>query len=669
MGMGTGGGAPRGMAPSIAKADFAGWARASACAGMAAGLLALALLWRMGSPPMSLADALGCSAAGALRALSRLFFSARAGECSAAWASLPAWARFGMLARASAAAMCACVPGALCWRGWMSPGDGLVHVRGPRLHAGRRALAAAKAKFGPGAARMPDHEIAPGVPFGAGMWTKHVVIAGGTGAGKSTLMRALLGKVFAAGEHALVFDPKGEYTALFPQAAILAPWDARTWAWDIGKDMRNVADMRRFAESVVEQSSDPMWSNASRMLLVGCMSALRERSGDGWGFGELAEAIASRQPELAKMMAKSMREAAPLVEKPTVTTQGILINLAAASAPIFDLACAWGRVPPGRRLSMVDWALGRGGPKQIVMQGDASYGPLTRSFARPVVECVAALASSPEMEDDEARKRWLVCDELPSLGKVDIRLAVNQGRSKGYRCVFACQDFAQLEEIHGEAMVRALMSMVGTVVVGRTGPGSAARMICEAVGSREVERPNVSVSKGGHGAGRSESLSFSREQVPIYLPAELSSRLGADPKGRGMVMALVADGDVYELLWPHVNLPKLRPQSVPAEWTKGALPSQSGKPGRGPIQSSEGGGDAVGGGRDGEGAGLPAAFAMPSILEGVELAMPSIVAGAPMEAAGPDGGGDGDSEAGGEGGLGLGEGDGDGDEDGERSMG
>jgi hypothetical protein len=557
--------------PSVEKADPWGWARASAVAGAATGLATLALTWRhlpgLTDPPWEFGRQLGCAALSALRLVAPDLLSGAARSCQLDWARATDASRAAVNARLALASLAACAPGALLFLPMTRARDRLIHLRGARRRSGEDAAARLRRKFEAAAAARPDHEIAPGVPYPGDMWSKHLLVVGGTGAGKSTFAKPLLTKIFEADEPALVFDPKGEFTAMFDRAPILAPWDARSHVWDVARDMRNVADMRRFADSLIEPSTDPMWSNASRQILVGLMAWLQATRGSDWGFADLAEAVAMPQSSVAQIMRDHHPEAARLVEKPTVTSQGILINLASSCAPIFDLAEAWGDLPAERRVSLVDWTLGAGGPKQIVLQGHASYPALTRAYARPILEVVASLVGSAEMRDDPSRKRWVVCDEFPALGKVNIRLLVEQGRSRGFRCVLACQDLAQLEEIHGEKLVKALCAMVGAVLVGRIGPGQTSEHLARALGGREVERPNISLTRSGQGP--SSSISFAREQVAMYLPSELASRLGADPARGGATMALLVDGDAYELFWPfHPDVPR-RPQLVPAPWTSG----------------------------------------------------------------------------------------------------
>lgn len=53
---------------------------------------------------------------------------------------------------------------------------------------------------------------------------------------------------------------------------------------------------------------------------------------------------------------------------------------------------------------------------------------------------------------------FLICDELPVIGKIDIAQAVNIGRAKGLKTIIGCQSIEQLYSIYGENDGRNLLS-------------------------------------------------------------------------------------------------------------------------------------------------------------------------------------------------------------------
>lgn len=561
------------MAPSIKRINLMGWIAASAFAGAVVAAFVMALLWRplpgLPDPPGALSEHAAHWIKSAARVLAPRAFQADAKLYARWWAQSEPADRWAIQSRTAMALLAAAAAAALLARNFLRPRDGLIHLRGSLRHEGQEAIEHLRGMLSERCKRRPDHDIAPGVPYPSDMWTRHVLVVGGVGSGKSTAMKPLIDKIVRSGEQLLLFDPKSEFTMGFGRPAIIAPWDKRSVSWDIAKDMRNALDMRRFAATIVRESQDPMWSNASRQLLVGLMIYLKSTRGSDWGWRELAELVALPQSQLLPIMQKWHPEAIRAVDKASVTTAGILINLSSFCAAIFDLAEAWGETPRDRRVSFLEWTQGKSKFPQIILQGHGAYAELTKSYVEGIIGTVSAMVNSVEMEDDPRRKIWFVADEFAQMGKIPVRPLFEVGRSRGFRCVIACQDLAQLEEIYGAPMVKALVAMSGTILVGQMMQGDTAEQLCKAFGTREVERTNLSSSYSGAGGGSnpSSTLSFNRDEVALYKPSELSSRLGLTPDGRGVKLILFTGGHAHELVWPHYDIRRERKPHVPAEWT------------------------------------------------------------------------------------------------------
>lgn len=628
-------------APSVGRVNVVGWIGASATLGAFLGILALMLSWRalpwLNDPPGSISLHFSYLIRSALHGVWSWAFSDAARSYAQFLESLSAGERVALISRLMFALWVACLPAVFLAKIYLAPRNGLLVLRGSARHVGAQAAEALNLMLADRVKRRPDHPIAPDVPYPADMWTRHVLVVGGVGSGKSTALKPMIQAVIDAGESLLLFDPKGEFTKGFGEPEIMAPWDARSLAWDIAKDMRNIGDMRRFAAAMIREAQDPMWSNAARQIVVGFMIYLKTTRGNGWGWRELAEMMSIPQANILQIMEACHPEAMRSVERASVTTQGILINLSSFCASIFDLAEAWGETPEDRRVSFVEWAHGgipandvgeaiegrgaiddgepveggagrkgkrkggeavegearrkgsskgagevereggrrssgkhsRGVRRQIILQGHGAYPELTKGYLEGIIGTVSAIVNSVEMDDDESRKLWIIADESAQMGKVPIRPLLEVGRSRGVRCILACQDLAQLEEIHGALMVKAMVSMAGTVLVGQLMQGDTAEQMCKALGSREVERSNISYGgSGGTGSGRSTTLSFARDEIAIYKPSELGSRLGPTADGKGVRLALFTGGQAYELFWPHYKMKKAREAHVPAAWTK-----------------------------------------------------------------------------------------------------
>lgn len=334
------------LAPSIRRASPLAWIAASAIAGTSLASLALALVWRpilgLPEPPGSLFEHFGYAAKLLVHMGFDRFFSGDA-RLYLAWLSKRSDAeRVALIWRGALGLWCFVAPWAVLAKTFLRSRDGLIHLRGSTRKAGPEAVAELNRKLAARVVRRPDHEIAPSVPYPADLWTRHVLVVGGVGSGKSTALRPLIDKVVRAGEQMLLFDPKSEFTSGFGIPELIAPWDSRGLAWDIARDMRNLLDMRRFAAAMIKESHDPMWSNASRQLLVGLMIYLKGTRELDWGWRELSDLIALPQASLLQIMKRWHPEAERSVEKTSVTSAGILINLASFCSSIFDLAEAWG---------------------------------------------------------------------------------------------------------------------------------------------------------------------------------------------------------------------------------------------------------------------------------------------------------------------------------------
>ena len=566
--------------PSTKRVDPLGWIFGSLFAGAVIASLALILLWRPFPGFPAPTGSLGLHAEHWAKLAARFvvsgWFEPSAQAYAKFWLEASDSERLAILGRAGIALMLATLPGLALAKTSLRPRDGLIFLRGSRRFEGKLAINTLRANLAERVARRPDHDIAPGLAYPADLWTRHVLVVGGVGSGKSTAMKPLIDRVLSSGEQLLLFVPKSEFTIGWARPAIIAPWDARSLAWDLARDMRNALDMRRFAAAMIRESQDPMWSNASRQLLVGLMIHLKETQGIAWGWRELADLVALPQSQLLLIMKRCHPEAIRAVEKASVTTVGILINLSSFCSSIFDLAEAWGDSPPERRVSFVEWTAGVSRHPQIIMQGHGAYSELTRSYVEGIFGIVSAMVNSVEMRDDPERKIWFIADEFAQMGKIPVRPLFEVGRSRGVRCVVACQDLAQLEEIYGASMLKAIVAMSGTLLVGQMMQGDTAEALCKTFGTREVERANLSSSYQGVGgsANRSSTLSYNRDEIALYKPSELASRLGLTEDGTGVRLVVFTGGDAGELVWPHFPMREERAGHVPASWTLG-LPREA----------------------------------------------------------------------------------------------
>lgn len=446
----------------------------------------------------------------------------------------------------------------------------IIHIRGRKLYKGK----AAHTEFAMQATKESRND--PGLclystfpSISADRETRHFVIMGAVGGGKTQIFIPLIAAAQARGDRCLILDNKGDYTSGFV-GQIVAPWDARSLVWDIAADCSTKSQARELAARLVQESKDPLWSNAARQVLTGIILKFQNERPGAWGFGDLAAAISLPQPELLAIMKNFFPEGIRAVEEASKTTQSILINLSAYMSIVFDLADAWSTPDPKKLFSFRRWLTQEGKEKSVktvILQGNGQFSELQKSYVGGILGMMSQVINSPQIGESKTRRIWFFLDEFPQFSKIEGFSALLEiGRSKGIRVVIGLQDINQIRDLYGREQAESWMSMVGTQIFARISPGETADMVSALVGDREIERKNVSRSAGAGGTPNI-TISWQRETLPVIMPSQLNNELGKSPDNTGIRALLLGYKDALILTWPFSSRPKLREASVLADWT------------------------------------------------------------------------------------------------------
>lgn len=444
----------------------------------------------------------------------------------------------------------------------ISPSRGRLLMKGPRALSLLKKDAEREIS-----GSTPGIHLHPGVRISSTRESRHFLVLGGSGSGKTQVIWQLLGEATRRGDRVIVFDPKGDFYSRMPgeDPCLLAPWDDRSSRWDLAADCPAFADARALAARLIPANDkDPMWANASREVLVAVIASLQASKGTGWTFRDLREALNSPLEVLQENAAIHNPEALRSLEEASKTTQSILINLSAFLSPIADMDRAWGdSSKPG--FSMRRWVKGaKSLPKVVVIQGSQRFEQSTSFLAAGIFNVLAGLVASPELPDSSTRRIWLFLDEFPQLGRLeDVGALVRLGRSKGIRVVIGVQDVAELRQIYGSDRAEAWTSSLATSIYTRLEGGSTAQWVSKRIG--EQERVEHSRSSTDSPSGRSKTEQSSLRRSPTVLPVDLKTLLG--PRADGVdVLVDGFDSGIYLVRYPHQKLTARRKPFVPASW-------------------------------------------------------------------------------------------------------
>jgi hypothetical protein len=447
-------------------------------------------------------------------------------------------------------------------------------TRGSRLHTGNAGFKA----FAQACAReCRTHgrglELLPSIALGRDRETRHFLILGSVGGGKTQTMLHLITEAIARNDGVLVLDTKGDMMAGLPADGaplLVAPHDRRSLVWDVAADCCIKQDARELAARFIPPSTDPMWSHAAQEIFVACVVYLQATKGRDWGWADLEAVVTARVDVLAEHARNHNPNALRLLDQPdSRTTLSILTTFQTHMRIVSVLAEAWPD-PSAGRFSIRDWLHNPVPRRPLILQHDPGYPELSRIWIGSMLGLLASAVGSPTLAESKTRRVWLFLDEFPHLPAIKrFPTFLELGRSKGISVVISAQDTAQIRAVYGPDQAKSWFGMTGTKFMTRINASEAAEDVSRLIGDQEVERRMHSATRSGGRVSVTETLQ--REIRRVVTASELGSRLG--PTKRCVRVLFIGLGDaIYELDLPYITLPKFREPIIPADWTRTPSP-------------------------------------------------------------------------------------------------
>ncbi|MEB8534189.1 type IV secretion system DNA-binding domain-containing protein, partial [Acidithiobacillus ferriphilus] len=410
------------------------------------------------------------------------------------------------------------VAGAIAgWKGGAIPTE--IHVRGSQLTTRPKAMQRAIAEASPPVAgKNQGIRIHPKIQTTEHLETSHTLILGGSGAGKTTILWPMIQQIAARGDRMLIFSFKGDFEQKMdvPRYALLAPWDSRSATWSLGKDVRTRLDAESLSMTLIPEpdggSKDPMWTSGSRALLVGIISDVQRAKGEAWGFADLAKRVAealSDFPTLQDIIRKESPMAGALLSggADSKTTASFLSTIASYMSHVINLGVAEDDLLKSqakrKEWSVNGWLAGDVPPISILGFRSSAKG-LSQAWGASIIEQIVQKCGDLPDADPDARRIWLILDEVPRLGKVpSITEGLEVLRSKGVRIVLGAQGIGQIEEIYSKTTARSWAMQTATKIIGRIVEPEDQKWAAGLIGERVLERYSASQNTQLGGSGGS----------------------------------------------------------------------------------------------------------------------------------------------------------------------
>lgn len=326
----------------------------------------------------------------------------------------------------------------------------------------------------PSMVRIPRHEE-----------NSHLVLAGDSGTGKSSLMRQILIQIRARGETAVVYDPALEFTPQFFDPAsdvLLNPTDQRMPFWTPSDEVQHPAEALALAGSLFpDKPHENTFFTESARKIFAHLLRYRPTPQDltAWmkNMDEVDRRIAGTELEAMIPTSAAGQRAA---------VQGTFNQAAAA----FQLLPRESETT--RRWSAAAWAMERKGLLFLPST------PTQRESLRPLLSMWldSLILRLMEFGQKGVRPVWFMLDELASLQRLpQLPTVITESRKANVCLVLGFQGRSQLEGLYGH-QAEAMLSQPMTKIFLRTSEPHAAEWISKSIGDVEVMRMEQSHTQG-----------------------------------------------------------------------------------------------------------------------------------------------------------------------------
>jgi type IV conjugative transfer system coupling protein TraD len=341
------------------------------------------------------------------------------------------------------------------------------------------------------------------------------------GAGKSTMIRELLGQVRTRGKKAVVFDLTGSFIEAFYDAdrdIILNPFDARCPHWNIFHDCESRAEFTSAAEALIPSDgggAEPFWIQAARILFVEACVRLAE------------EGLTTNESLYDNLMTATLKEvnarlggsiASPLTD-PQAARMAESIR-ATMNTNITALQCL---PSDGKPFSVKAWVAAEppGGSVLFIAARHVDLSTVKVLLTLWMDMAINAMMTLPPSPRDV--RTWFLFDEIGALHRLPaIEKGMQTARNYGGAFVLGVHTIAKLRDTYGDKIAETLGSLARTKLILATADYTSATWCSQQIGNGEWREMEEGYSFGYANVRDAVTLTNKRQLEPLVLPDDIS---------------------------------------------------------------------------------------------------------------------------------------------------
>ncbi len=346
---------------------------------------------------------------------------------------------------------------------------------------------------------------------------KNLLAVGGSGSGKSQAVMHTLDSLRNAKKRAIVYDPTGEFTAIYYRAGvdvILNPADKRSEGWNLFADLRREADIEFLAQQFIPdpKGGDPFWSNSARTVLT---DVIKYCAANSKSVPDIYS-VAAKTPlhELHEILKSVDGNGAQLINPETAKTSQSIRGQIVSSPGLRFL-----RHFPEGGFSIREFVR-QEGDSWLFISSNASI----HEIIKPYISVFLSIALNEAMDvprDD--LHLFFALDELASAGKIQsLDIALTQSRKYGISTLIGIQNIQQLTQVYSKEAMSIFISGLQNKLILKTDEDETAKKLAEIVGKEEVIEKSESVSFGVESVRDSSGVSSRRAERYLVMPAEIA---------------------------------------------------------------------------------------------------------------------------------------------------
>lgn len=341
---------------------------------------------------------------------------------------------------------------------------------------------------------------------------KSFFLFGSPGAGKTVVLMMFLYQIMTRKirgkqiDRTVIYDLKGDFVECFGEdehTIIIAPWDDRSWKWDLAKDVKNDAQAQAMANLFVPDTGakDPMWRNSTVDLVAASMIYLNVTKGDNWTWLDMANLLGDVK-KLREALSSINHEAFNLIEEDNVTTRGIMSNVRSATMTFKDIGVAWEKVPDEKGISVGEWVHNdESKVRHIILRLHNDYELMAKTVITGFFELLfKKMDTLPNETDEKPRRIWCILDEFATLYKIPSFMKITStARSKGVCFIAGTQSWSQVIDLYTKTVAEAILNNFSTILAGQCNEPETASGVVKSFGKETFRHGKLTKKKNEDG--------------------------------------------------------------------------------------------------------------------------------------------------------------------------